>query len=100
MGGSFSCMLAIVKNEGFLGLYRGLTPMMCRDVFPFGIYMLSYNYVMNFMDELETVQARKQKLRRLGKDYLYARYEMSLVSIAGGFAGINLNLVQLFYVLI
>lgn len=85
-------MRAIVKNEGFLGLYRGLTPMMCRDVFPFGIYMLSYNYTMNFMDDLEFVQARKSKLKRLGKDHLYARYEMSLVSIAGAVAGENQHL--------
>lgn len=80
-------MRSIVRNEGFLGLYRGLTPMMCRDVLPFGIYMLSYNYTMNFMEELEIVQARKEKLRRLNKEYLYTRYEMSLVSIAGGVAG-------------
>ncbi|XP_053553430.1 solute carrier family 25 member 47 isoform X2 [Bombina bombina] len=40
--GPIHCLMTIVKEEGFLGLYRGLCALMFRDCHSFATYFLSY----------------------------------------------------------
>ncbi|XP_059213119.1 solute carrier family 25 member 47-A [Centropristis striata] len=40
--GPVHCLLSIIKDEGFMGLYRGALPLMLRDGPSFAIYFLSY----------------------------------------------------------
>ena len=35
----------IVRNEGFLGLYKGFWPQVARDIPGRGIYFFTYEYV-------------------------------------------------------
>ncbi|XP_061397073.1 solute carrier family 25 member 45-like [Musca vetustissima] len=73
----------IVKNDGFSGLFRGLVPMMCRDVFPYGIYMLAYRYTTTYLDQTEFVQAR----RRLRSED-DTQVDFVVTTLAGAWAGI------------
>ncbi|KAM7361626.1 solute carrier family 25 member 45 [Cochliomyia hominivorax] len=73
----------ILQNDGISGLYRGLIPMMCRDVFPYGIYMLVYRDTTNYVDQTEFVQNR----RRLRKED-DAKVDFIVTTLAGAWAGI------------
>ncbi|XP_078516309.1 solute carrier family 25 member 47 isoform X1 [Lissotriton helveticus] len=40
--GPVHCLMTIVREEGFLGLYKGCSALMCRDCPSFATYFLSY----------------------------------------------------------
>ncbi|KAH0811452.1 hypothetical protein GEV33_011338 [Tenebrio molitor] len=68
--GSIDALLGIVRDRGFRGLFRGVTPMMLRDVPTSGLYTLTYEMLMYYnFSKCETPVLVKQ-------------------SIAGGSAGI------------
>ncbi|XP_068896289.1 solute carrier family 25 member 45-like [Tenebrio molitor] len=68
--GSIDALLGIVRDRGFRGLFRGVTPMMLRDVPTSGLYTLTYEMLMYYnFSKCETPVLVKQ-------------------SIAGGSAGV------------
>ncbi|XP_075145991.1 solute carrier family 25 member 45 [Haematobia irritans] len=73
----------IVQMDGVSGLFRGLMPMMCRDVFPYGIYMLAYRYTTDYLDKTEFVQARR---RQRSEDD--TEVDFVVTTLAGAWAGI------------
>ncbi|XP_078418510.1 solute carrier family 25 member 47-B isoform X3 [Cetorhinus maximus] len=41
--GSIHCLITVIKEEGVLGLYRGITALWLRDIPCFGLYFLVYS---------------------------------------------------------
>ncbi|XP_055849522.1 solute carrier family 25 member 45 isoform X1 [Episyrphus balteatus] len=80
----FKLFKRIWKSEGIAGLYRGLLPMMCRDVFPYGIYMITYRLTMEQLDKAEFMKRRKQRLYKDGTP----KVDIFITTLAGAFAGI------------
>ncbi|XP_037956919.1 solute carrier family 25 member 45-like isoform X1 [Teleopsis dalmanni] len=74
----------IVQTDGISGIYRGLVPMMCRDVFPYGIYMLVYRQTVDYLNTTEFV--RKRQERRLLKES--GNVDFLVTTLAGAWAGI------------
>ncbi|XP_032398810.1 solute carrier family 25 member 47-A [Etheostoma spectabile] len=69
--GPVHCLLSIIKDEGFMGLYRGAVPLMLRDGPSHATYFLTYTVIC----ELLTDSGKK-------------RPAWSGVMLAGGIAGI------------
>ncbi|TMW54301.1 hypothetical protein DOY81_000574 [Sarcophaga bullata] len=80
---TFSTFKNIIHTDGISGLYRGLIPMMCRDVFPYGIYMLVYERSTTYLDQTDFVQYR----RRLYKDD-ETKVDFVVTTLAGAWAGV------------
>nr|XP_040016646.1 solute carrier family 25 member 47-A isoform X2 [Gasterosteus aculeatus aculeatus] len=49
--GPVHCLLSIVREEGFRGLYRGALPLMLRDSMSFATYFLTYATVCELLTE-------------------------------------------------
>lgn len=47
VGRSYDCMKDIYHHEGVYGLYRGLVPMIWRDILPYAIYMVVYDWTLD-----------------------------------------------------
>lgn len=87
IGRPWRCLMDIHRIEGIWGIYRGITPMMWRDVLPYGIYMLVYEYMIGV----------EERMHRLKRDrfgggsvvpVVSSPYEASLIAVAGAVAGI------------
>ena len=57
VGRSYDCMKYIYRHEGLYGLFRGLVPMIWRDVLPYGIYMLVYDWMYDIGNKIPYVRA-------------------------------------------
>lgn len=68
--GPVHCLLSIIKEEGFLGLYRGALPLMLRDGPSFATYFLTYTTICEWL-----------------KDSGKSRPDWSGVMLAGGISG-------------
>uniref|UniRef100_A0A8C5HH44 Solute carrier family 25 member 47-A-like n=1 Tax=Gouania willdenowi TaxID=441366 RepID=A0A8C5HH44_GOUWI len=68
--GPVHCLLTIVKEEGFLGLYRGAVPLMLRDGPSFATYFLTYTVMCEWLT------------KTTGK-----KLDWSSVMLAGGVSG-------------
>lgn len=77
----------IHRLEGLSGIYRGITPMMLRDVLPYGIYMLVYEYMLGIEERLHRVK-RDRLSSGSGGMVVSSPYEASLIAMAGAMAGI------------
>ncbi|XP_054726514.1 solute carrier family 25 member 45 isoform X2 [Anastrepha obliqua] len=75
----------VIKVDGVSGLYRGLLPMMCRDVFPYGIYMMVYRQTVDFLEKTPLVQKRRHE--RLNKNE-NSNVDFLVTTLAGAWAGI------------
>ncbi|KAE8586703.1 hypothetical protein XENTR_v10021735 [Xenopus tropicalis] len=69
--GPINCLLTIVKEEGFLGLYKGSSALMFRDCHSFATYFLSYAILREWLLPFEQSHS-----------------ELIGVLFAGGFAGV------------
>lgn len=49
--GPVHCLLTIIKEEGFRGLYRGALPLMLRDGPSFATYFLTYTTICEWLTE-------------------------------------------------
>lgn len=56
IGRSMNCMKHIYNHEGIYGLYRGLTPMILRDILPYAFYMLVYDFSMDMAERISLVK--------------------------------------------
>ncbi|XP_045917374.1 solute carrier family 25 member 47-A [Micropterus dolomieu] len=68
--GPVHCLLSIIKEDGFMGLYRGTLPLMLRDGPSFATYFLTYATICEWL----TDNSKK-------------RPDWSVVMLAGGVAG-------------
>lgn len=49
--GAVHCLLSIIKEEGFLGLYRGALPLMLRDGPSYALYFLTYASICDWLTQ-------------------------------------------------
>ncbi|XP_031635025.1 solute carrier family 25 member 45-like isoform X2 [Contarinia nasturtii] len=86
--GPINCIKTVYRNEGLIGFYRGWTPMICRDVFPYGIYMLAYEYVSRTLSNSEWVLEKRERFKELQKyDKTLTYLDISIPILSGAFAG-------------
>lgn len=57
VGRSFDCMRHIYNHEGSYGLYRGLVPMIWRDILPYGIYTIVFDWTYELGNSIAVVRA-------------------------------------------
>jgi hypothetical protein len=57
IGRSYNCMKYIYNHEGIYGLYRGLAPMILRDILPYGIYTIVYDWTYEAGNRIAVVRA-------------------------------------------
>jgi hypothetical protein len=57
VGRSWNCMRYIFQHEGLYGLYRGLVPMIFRDILPYAIYSVVYDYMYEAENGIAFVRA-------------------------------------------
>ncbi|EDS31293.1 small calcium-binding mitochondrial carrier [Culex quinquefasciatus] len=84
VGHPWHCLREIIFQEGIWGLYRGITPMMWRDVLPYGVYMLVYEYMLGIEDRLHRMKLDRQA----GASGVGSTYEASVIATAGATAGV------------
>ncbi|XP_041831823.1 solute carrier family 25 member 47-A [Melanotaenia boesemani] len=68
--GPVHCLLSIIKQEGFMGLYRGALPLMLRDGPSYATYFLTYTTICEWLSDGSKTKA-----------------DWSGVMLAGGIAG-------------
>jgi hypothetical protein len=64
VGRSWNCMRYIFQHEGVFGLYRGLTPLIFRDILPYAIYSVVYEYAYeaeNGIAFVRTIRMQEQQ---------------------------------------
>lgn len=58
------------------------------DVFPYGIYMLAYDYISKALSSSEWALQRRKQLKELGKTRTHFNYiDISIPILSGAFAG-------------
>lgn len=61
-----------------------------RDVFPYGIYMLAYEYLSNMLSNSEWVLEKKKQMKELQKNSTkYTYIDVSIPVVAGALAGMS-----------
>lgn len=115
--GALVCIKRIYQKEGFFGFYRGWAPMLCRyvdtlmlvvcatlsivifysmncsDVLPYGIYMLSYEYMIRVLDDVTWINAKRREHKcKSHKSFVCPNNncftEMCVTTAAGSVAGL------------
>lgn len=66
-------------REGLNGFYRGITPTLFRDVAPYGVYMLTYDFLLDAASKLALFNKN---------DSVFCSYNSSLIAFAGSIAGL------------
>ncbi|KAG5679882.1 hypothetical protein PVAND_009419 [Polypedilum vanderplanki] len=67
IGKSWNCMRYIFQHEGVYGLYRGLVPMIFRDILPYAIYTVVYDYMYeaeNGIAFVRTIRMQSEQQQR------------------------------------
>lgn len=85
---SFDCLRSIYRTEGVRGYFRGLFATVCRDVFPYGIYMLSYVMLLGFAANLDFVRRQRWNNRAQGVSATNNKLELLVTTICGCVAGL------------
>uniref|UniRef100_A0A2M4CZE1 Putative small calcium-binding mitochondrial carrier n=1 Tax=Anopheles darlingi TaxID=43151 RepID=A0A2M4CZE1_ANODA len=83
IGHPWACLKDIFRREGMAGIYRGITPMMFRDVFPYGVYMYVYEYMLEIERRLHRLNNERAAGASIG-----GALQASLIATAGAVAGI------------
>lgn len=85
---SWHCLQTIYQAEGLRGYFRGLFATILRDVFPYGIYMLSYVLLLGFAGNLEYVRKERWNNRANKVSMTNNRLELLITTISGCVAGL------------
>lgn len=85
---SWHCVRTIYQLEGFRGYFRGLRATILRDVFPYGIYMLSYVMILGFAANLEFVRRERWNNRANRISPTNNKLELMITTISGCVAGL------------
>lgn len=85
---SWDCVRSIYRAEGFRGYFRGLTATILRDVFPYGIYMLSYVMILGFCANLDYVRKERWNNRAMKISPTNNKLEFMITTISGCIAGL------------
>lgn len=87
VGRSWSCMRYIYHHEGLYGLYRGLVPTVYRDMLPYAIYNVVYDYMYEAANRLEFIrtirmQSNPQQQQPTFSNVVAIKFEVLLTSTA------------------
>jgi hypothetical protein len=83
VGRSWNCMRYIYQHEGLYGLYRGLTPLMYRDMAPYALYNIVYDCMYEAGNKIGFVRRiRTQSTQQQSSNALAIRFEVILTSFA------------------
>ena len=85
---SWHCVRTIYRAEGFRGYFRGLFATICRDVFPYGIYMLSYVMILGFAANLDYVRKERWNNKVNKVSPTNNKLEFMITTISGCVAGL------------
>lgn len=85
---SWHCVRVIYQTEGFRGYFRGLFATIIRDVFPYGIYMLSYVMLLGFAANLDYVRRERWNNRANKVSPTNNKLELMITTISGCVAGL------------
>lgn len=85
---SWDCVRSIYRVEGLRGYFRGLHATICRDVLPYGIYMLSYVMLIGFAANLEYVRNQRWQNRANKVSATNNKLELMITTISGCVAGL------------
>lgn len=72
IGRSYNCMKYIYNHEGIYGLYRGLAPMIWRDILPYGIYTIVYDWTYEMGNRIAVVRAIRLQSESDARNGLWA----------------------------
>lgn len=81
IGRSYNCMKFIFNHEGLYGLYRGLVPMIWRDIVPYGIYMVVYDWMYEMGNRIGVIRAIRAQSEHQNNE-LSLKFESLLTSLA------------------
>lgn len=82
VGRSFNCMKYIYQHEGVYGLYRGLVPMIWRDILPYYIYTQVYDWTYEMGNRIGVVRAVRMQQSDTGNSALALKLDALLTSFA------------------
>lgn len=82
VGRSFNCMKYIYQHEGVYGLYRGLVPMILRDILPYYIYTQVYDWTYEMGNRIGVVRAIRMQQSDAGNSALALKLDALLTSFA------------------
>lgn len=82
VGRSYNCMKHIYKQEGIYGLYRGLVPMIWRDVLPYFIYTQVYEWTFEMGNKITLVRAFRMQQSDPTHSALAGKLDVLLTSFA------------------
>lgn len=83
IGRSFDCMRYIYGHEGVYGLYRGLVPMIWRDILPYGIYTIVFDWTYELGNQIAVVRAV-----RMQSDTSNSKLALKLDAVLTSFAAL------------
>lgn len=70
-----------------------LSPLLCSDVFPYGLYMLAYEYAVDKLSNSDWVLEKRKQIKEMQNNHMKVSYidtnliSVSIPIIAGAFAG-------------
>jgi Mitochondrial carrier protein len=85
VGRSWNCMKHIFQHEGIYGLYRGLVPMIFRDILPYAIYTVVYDYMYeagNGIAFVKTIRMQSQQQHLTANNAYAITFESFLTSVS------------------
>jgi hypothetical protein len=87
-GRSYNCMKHIYNHEGIYGLYRGLVPMIWRDILPYYIYTQVYEWTYEMGNQIAVVRAIRMQQSDTGNSTLSLKLDALLTSFAALLASV------------
>lgn len=93
VGRSWSCMRIIFQHEGIYGLYRGLVPMIYRDILPYAIYAVVYECMYEAGNEISFIrnirmQSSQQQQQQQEQSIFAVKFEGLLTTMAASTASV------------
>lgn len=82
VGRSYDCMKYIYHHEGIYGLYRGLVPMIWRDILPYYFYTQVYNWTYEMGNRVAVVRAIRMQQSDAGSSALALKLDALFTSFA------------------
>lgn len=88
IGRSYDCTRYIYNHEGIYGLYRGLVPMIWRDILPYFIYTMVHDWTFEMGNRIAVVRAIRMQQSDAHSNTLALKLEALSTSLAALLASV------------